>query len=101
MTPGKNHVSSPAVAISLVLALAYESLHDNGGREVMIIGGAEIFREALPLADRIYLTEIHRAYAGETVLASDLIGPDWHELSRERHAPEAPDGPAYSFVTLA
>ncbi len=34
--------------------------------EIMIIGGEQIFREALPLADRLYVTEIHHTFEGDT-----------------------------------
>ena len=66
--------------------------------EVMIIGGAAVYAEALPIATRVYLTEVHDAPEGNTSLppfASDR----WAETEREDHPAE--DGkPAYSFVTL-
>lgn len=34
--------------------------------EVFVIGGAQIYGEALPAADRFYLTRVHRAYEGDT-----------------------------------
>lgn len=39
--------------------------------EVFVIGGAQIYREAMPLADRFYLTRVHRAYEGDTSF------PEW------------------------
>ena len=47
---------------------------------------------------RVYLTEIRRAYDGDAVLATDFS--DWRETAREDHAPETPDGPAFTFITL-
>lgn len=66
--------------------------------EVMIIGGAAVYADALPIATRVYLTEVHDAPAGDTILPR--FGPDrWREVEREDHPAE--DGkPAYSFVTL-
>lgn len=53
-----------------------------GVDEVMVIGGAEIFRELLPQAQRIYLTRVHGTPEGDTFLPT--IPPDeWHEVSRE------------------
>ena len=66
--------------------------------EIMIIGGAQIYADALPLADRIYLTEVHSAPAGDTRFPA-LCDADWRETSREPH-PAQDDKPAYSFVTL-
>ncbi|NML09973.1 dihydrofolate reductase [Sphingobium sp. AR-3-1] len=65
---------------------------------VMVIGGAEIYRLFLPLADRIELTEVHLEVAGDAHIAyPDPV--DWRETARVGH--EALDGrPAYSFVTL-
>ena len=67
-----------------------------GAAEVMVIGGGEIYREALRRADRIELTEVHRAFDGDARFALDKSG--WREIAREDHA--TPDGLAYSYVTL-
>jgi len=66
--------------------------------EVMIIGGAAVFAEAMPIATRVYLTEVHDAPEGDVVMPPfDLAR--WCETAREDHPAE--DGePAYSFVTL-
>jgi dihydrofolate reductase len=64
--------------------------------DVMVIGGAEIYRAALAQADRIELTEVHRDFAGDAIFAFDRMG--WRETARENHA--TPEGLAYSFVTL-
>lgn len=61
---------------------------------VSVIGGAEVYRLFLPLADRIELTEVKAAPEGDTVL--ELLGPEWEEDAREDHEGE----PAYAFVTL-
>jgi dihydrofolate reductase len=63
---------------------------------VMIIGGAEIYERALPLASRIELTEVHRDFDGDARFVLDRRG--WHETAREDHV--TPDGLAYSYVTL-
>jgi len=82
------------VAESLDRALALAEAYAPA-TEAMVIGGAEIFAEALPRAGRLYLTEIGRAYEGDTVFpAFDRAA--WVEISREAH-----DGdPAYAFVVL-
>ncbi|OIR06256.1 dihydrofolate reductase type 3 [mine drainage metagenome] len=65
------------------------------GGEVMVIGGAEIFRAALPLATRLYLTEVQADIDGDAFFPH----PDpaeWRELSRRQQ-----DGdPPYAFVVL-
>jgi dihydrofolate reductase len=79
-------------AFSLDAALA----HAGDAAETMVIGGAEIYREALPRADRIELTEVHRAFDGDARFAFDRSG--WRESAREDHV--TPDDLAYSYVTL-
>ena len=63
---------------------------------VMVIGGAEIYQRALPLASRIELTEIHKDFDGDARFQLDRSG--WHETAREDHV--TLDGLRYSYVTL-
>lgn len=70
-----------------------------GEPEVMVIGGAAVYALALPRADRIYLTEVHAAVAGDT-LFPELDPKCWKEVSRERHAADEHHPYAYSFVIL-
>ena len=64
---------------------------------VMVIGGAEIYERALPLAARIELTEIHKDFEGDARFQLDRGG--WHETAREDHV--TADGLRYSYVTLS
>jgi dihydrofolate reductase len=80
------------------LALGYEDAHRTGVDEVMVIGGAEIYALTLPHANRIYVTEVHRAYDGDTKFLFDAA--PWQEVARQRHAPDTDGGPEFSFVTL-
>lgn len=66
--------------VPIALALGYEDALRTGVEEMMVIGGAEIYAQALPHAHRIYLTEVHRAYEGDTKLAFDLSGWDFGEV---------------------
>jgi dihydrofolate reductase len=86
------NAAGAVVASSLEEALA----KSEGAADVMIIGGSEIYREALPIAGRIELTEVHRAFDGDAHFAFDR--KVWREVAREDHA--TPDGIAYSYVTL-
>src|SRR5215469_1243567 len=64
--------------------------------EVMVIGGAEIYWAALPRAQRIELTEVHRPFEGDARFAFDRGA--WREVTREEHATQ--DGLSFSYVTL-
>ena len=68
-----------------------------GSDEVFVIGGAQLYAEALPRADRVLLTEIHADFKGDTVLPA-LSGAEWNEFSREVHAATATRPFAFDFV---
>ncbi len=53
-----------------------------GSDEIFVIGGAEIFKLALPLARRIYLTEVHWPFEGDTFFPA-FPETDFQEISRE------------------
>lgn len=56
-----------------------------GDQEVFFVGGAQLYEQALPLADRLYLTEIHAEFAGDAWFPG-FEHADWEELSRDpRH----------------
>lgn len=67
--------------------------------EVFVIGGSEIYTQAMPFADRIYLTLINQDFMG------DAYFPNWpvltfREISREDHVPEGDRTFGFSFVVL-
>ena len=63
---------------------------------VWVIGGAQIYAQALPLADSVEVTEIERDYEGDAYAPE--LGPEWQETSRSQHV--AANGLSYSFVQL-
>ena len=100
--PGRRHIvltrdtrwaaHGAEVAHSLNQALAL-----GGDGPVAVIGGADIYRQFLPIADWIELTEIHADYDGDTLMPA--LGDDWREVAREEH-PADGTRPAHAFVTL-
>ncbi len=71
----------------------------NGGEEAVVMGGAEIYRQALPRADRLYLTQVHAEVEGDAFFPEFDI-ERWHELGREDFAASGPNPYDYSFVVL-
>lgn len=102
LLPGRRHIvltrdpawkgegAEVAASVDEALALA-------GDGDVAVVGGAEIYRLFLPLAERVELTEIHGDFEGDTTMAP--LGTDWAEAAREEH-PVHDDRPAHAFVTL-
>jgi dihydrofolate reductase len=64
--------------------------------EIAVIGGAEIYRLALPYADIIHLTQVHGDFMGDVTMPP--FGPEWQEVAREDHVTS--EGLRYSYVTL-
>ncbi len=67
--------------------------------EVYIIGGAEIYRQALPFTDNIALTKIHHNFNGDTFFP-ELSEDDWEVTSKEEHEPDEKNKYKYTFLTL-
>lgn len=72
-----------------------DALAKAGGGEAMVIGGNSLFEEALPRADRLYLTEVHRAYEGDVHFPA-WDRALWREVKRQRVAGD----PDISFVVF-
>lgn len=69
-----------------------------GADSVVVAGGADIYAQALPLADRLELTQVHAAPAG------DALFPEWSRAAfdmagREEHPASADDEYAFTFAT--
>jgi len=66
--------------------------------EVFICGGAEIYKEALDVADRMYLTRVHHEFEGDTFFP-DFDSRIWIEKERIRMEPDEKNKYACSFIT--
>jgi len=76
------------------------ALHAAGNApEVAVIGGAEIYRLALPLARRVYLTQVHASFDGDATFPT-LSPEEWRETHREAHTVDARHPYAFTFITL-
>jgi dihydrofolate reductase len=81
------------------LSAARASAERTGADEIMVIGGEDVFREVLPQAHRIYLTEVHASPEADTWFP-DFDKREWREVSREKHEAGPRDEHAFSFVVL-
>jgi dihydrofolate reductase len=88
-----------AYNIDEALEVARKAATKAGVDEIMVIGGEDVFRAALPQASRIYLTEVHASPHADIFLHElDLSG--FRELTRQRHEPGPRDEYPFSFVLL-
>jgi dihydrofolate reductase len=67
---------------------------------LMVIGGAEIYRQCLPLATHIHLTLVHAQIEDGDTFFAGWRGAEWNETSRERHESDDKNACPYSFITL-
>lgn len=102
LLPGRRHIvltrdagwqapgAEVAASVADALALA-------GPGEVAVIGGAQVYAQFLPLAERVELTEVHGDFAGDTTMPP--LDGGWVEQARAEH-PADGAFPAHAFVTL-
>lgn len=84
---------APGAEVFASLAAALAACGDG---EIFVIGGAMLYREALPFADRLHLTEIARDFEGDTRFP-DFDKSQWRETAREMR--NSDQGFDYAFVT--
>jgi dihydrofolate reductase len=85
-------VSSIDEAIKTAKELAKDS-------EIFICGGAFVYKQFLPIVDKLYLTYIHQDFEGD-VYFPEFNLTDWKEIFREDHQSDSKNKWPYSFVIL-
>lgn len=88
---GAERVSSLDQALALAAA--------DGADELMVIGGAAVYRLALPRAQRIYLTRIHASPEGDTHFP-ELDADTWEEVARRERPADERNAHDLTFVVL-
>ncbi|WDF54120.1 dihydrofolate reductase [Mucilaginibacter sp. KACC 22063] len=83
------------VVSSVEAALALCASED----EVFIVGGAEIYRLAMPLTNRIYLTRVHKDFEADTFFP-EIDENDWKITSQEDFDADEKNNIPYSYITL-
>ncbi|MDO8294496.1 MAG: dihydrofolate reductase [Gallionella sp.] len=69
-----------------------------GDEQIYIVGGAEIYAQALPLADTLYITEIQQNIAGDAHFP-EFDHSAWQEIARDAHTQLIPQPLEYHFVS--
>ncbi len=67
------------------------------GDVAWIMGGAQIYAQALPIADGVEVTEIHQDFDGDAF--APVLGPEWREVARSPVQQSAGSGLPFSFVS--
>ncbi len=93
--PGIEVVHSLDAAVTLADSLC----EINGIDEAMLIGGAELYAQALPQAQRLYLTQVHASVEGDAYFPA-YQQQEWRELGREDYSASGCNPYDYSFIVL-
>lgn len=84
----------------IVVHSAKDAIKAAGGApEIMVIGGAEIFAQFLPLAKKLYFTLVDEEFSG-TIYFPPWNQEEWKETFREEHDSDEKNPYSYTFVTL-
>lgn len=84
--------SHEGAAVVPTLEAAIEKARALSDGEIMVIGGAQIYAQAVAASDKIYLTWVHQSPEGDASFPP-IAAHQWRETERQ-------DGPDYTFVTL-
>lgn len=81
--------------LSAAIVRAENWAADHGAEEVMVIGGGQLYRQALPMASKVYLTRIEAELAGDTHFP-ELPFDEWQRTDAQPFAAQG-QTPAYTF----
>ncbi len=95
VTRNADYAVPGCLAVNSIEAALTAALGDD---EVFFVGGADLYRQVLPIADRLYLTEIQRAFDGDATFP-EFDPRQWRASAREIHRTAGADGFEYHYVT--
>jgi dihydrofolate reductase len=88
-------------SVEAALETAQECLNRDGGDEIMVIGGSEVYRELLPRCMRFYLTLVEGHFEGNTWFPGGVLGsPEWKVVHSELNGADEVSALAHSFQVL-
>ena len=101
----KNIVLTRNKDLSFDNCLIYSSLfevidNEKDNDEMFIIGGGELYRQALALANKLYLTKIHAEFENADTFFPEIDYSEWVEVSREEHKADEKNPYDYTFLLL-
>lgn len=98
ITRNKDYKAEGCIVVSNIEE-AFKLGEENKQEEVFILGGGEIYKQAIELADKIYLTEIKETFDGDTYFP-EIDYSVWKEIKREEFKADEKNPHDYAFVEL-
>jgi dihydrofolate reductase len=71
-----------------------------GEQELMVIGGGEIYKQALPLANKIYLTKVHHTFSDADTFFPELDPAQWNVLNTEWNMADEKNEFDFEFIVM-
>lgn len=90
--------AAPGAVVVHSLGEALDHARARGATDAFVIGGGEIYREALPLADVLHVTHVHARVEGDATFPP-IEATRWRETAREEREQADPQPLRYAFVT--
>ena len=94
--PGKTFEGAEAV-YSIDEAIELGERQKVNGEEVFVIGGGMVYRQMMPLADKLYITHIHHSWEDADTFFPQIDPAIWEQTSAERHEADDKNPYAYTF----
>ena len=100
--PNRKNIVLTSVPESIVDCTTVGSLKDaiaisEPATEFFIIGGASVYKQALPFADKLYVTKVHANLDGDTKFP-EIDYSEWEEIFREEHKSDENNQYDYTFI---
>jgi dihydrofolate reductase len=89
-----------ATTIDAAISTAFADAQKRGVREIMIIGGSDIFNAMMPFADRLEITHVHHSPPGD-VLFPPIDPAVWEEVSRQEHPAGPKDSASFAVAVYS
>ena len=86
-----------APSVEAALTVARGDAVRRGADCIIVAGGADLYAQTMPLAERLHITYVHRAVDGDVYFPA-IDRSVWHETARDEHAAAAGDDAAFAFV---
>lgn len=87
---------APGCVVVHTLEKALDAARANGTEEAFVIGGAELYREAVPLADKLYLTKINEDFKGDAFFP-EINQEEWKKTAEEKGIEDEKNSHSHTF----
>ena len=100
--PNRRNIVLTSIPESIIDCITADSLKDaiiisEPEPELFIIGGATVYKQTLPFAEKLYITKVHAELAGDTKFP-EIDYSEWEETFREEHKSDEKNQYDYTFI---